>query len=137
MNVRNCKRCRRLFNYIAGPPVCPACRDEIEKEFQKVKKYIEENKDRSVTEVAEACEVDVQQIKQWVREERLQFSENSMVGLNCERCGVMIRSGRYCDKCKAEMTSSFNNAIGRNHPAQAITEDNKRSSSAKMRYLEN
>ena len=39
MNVRNCKECGRLFNYIAGPPICPACKEELEKKFQKAKEY--------------------------------------------------------------------------------------------------
>ena len=30
MNVRNCRKCGKIFNYIAGPFVCPACREELE-----------------------------------------------------------------------------------------------------------
>ena len=44
MDVRTCRRCKRLFNYITGPVICPGCREEVEKEFQIVKKYIEENR---------------------------------------------------------------------------------------------
>ena len=35
MNVRNCKKCNRIFNYIAGPTICPACKEDLEKKFQK------------------------------------------------------------------------------------------------------
>ena len=92
MNVRNCRRCRKLFNYVVGPIVCPQCRDELEAEFQKVKKYVQEHPRVDIRTVSEECEVDVSQIRQWVREERLEFADDSAVGLNCERCGKIIKS---------------------------------------------
>ncbi len=77
MNVRNCKKCGKLFNHIMGMPICPACKDALEKSFQEVKKYIRENRMADIMEVAEACEVEVSQIKQWIREDRLEFTEDS------------------------------------------------------------
>ncbi len=137
MNVKNCRRCRRLFNYVVGPYICPQCREEIEKEFAVVKKYIEENPNKNINEVAEACDVDPQQLRQWIREERLQFSDDSAIGLECERCGVTIKSGKYCDKCKQEMAAGFNAAIGNDlkHMNQSDREKAKRESAAKMRFL--
>ena len=38
MEVRNCRKCGRIFNYVAGMPICPACRERIEEKFQEVKK---------------------------------------------------------------------------------------------------
>ncbi len=58
MNVRNCRKCGKLFNYIMGVPICPACREKLEETFQVVKKYIRENKLADIKEVAEACEVE-------------------------------------------------------------------------------
>ncbi len=40
MNVRNCRKCGNLFNYVSGPPICMACREKLEEKFQEVKKYI-------------------------------------------------------------------------------------------------
>ena len=137
MDVRTCRRCKKLFNYLVGPIICPVCRDAIEEEFQTVKKYISDNRKCDIADVAEACDVDPQQIRQWIREDRLQFSEDSMVGINCELCGAMIRSGRYCDKCRTQMTNNLNRAFG--------IDQNKKSDSpsapvskgaAKMRFLE-
>ena len=134
MNVKNCKKCGRLFNYVAGMPVCPACREELEKKFVEVKEYISENKITGVTEVAEACGVDVRQIHQWVREERLEFSEDSAVGIDCELCGAMIRSGRFCDKCKTSMVKEFGDSIKK--PAAPKPEHKKNpKDNPKMRFL--
>ena len=33
MEVMNCRNCKRLFNYITGPMICPACKDKLEKKF--------------------------------------------------------------------------------------------------------
>lgn len=137
MNVRNCRKCRRLFNYVVGPIVCPACREEMEAEFQKVKKYVQENHHSDIRTVAAACEVDVDQIRQWVREERLEFADDSTMGLNCEKCGIMIKSGRYCDACKRSMSQAFSKVMetgrGTAAPAPKKKPDN---ANPKMRFLD-
>ena len=99
MNVRNCRKCGKLFNHIAGMPICPACKEKLEQTFQEVKKYVRENRTADIREVAEACNVEPAQIQQWIREDRLEFTEDSPVKLPCENCGTMIRSGKYCEKC--------------------------------------
>lgn len=43
MEVMNCRNCKRLFNYITGPMICPACKDKLEKKFGEVKQFIREN----------------------------------------------------------------------------------------------
>lgn len=138
MNVKNCRRCRRLFNYVVGPYICPECREALEQEFNIVKKYINENPHSNINEVAEACDVNPQEIRQWIREERLQFSDDSMIGISCERCGATIRSGKYCDKCKQEMTAGFNAALGKNSqiPVKDELESRKRDNAAKMRFID-
>lgn len=135
MDVRNCRKCGKLFNYAMGPIICPQCRDLQEEKFQEVKAYVSDHSGCGIAEVSEACDVTPQQIKQWLREERLQFSEESAVGLNCEVCGALIRCGRFCDKCKATMTQNFQNAYQK--PAAPEPEKKKDfKDSARMRYLD-
>lgn len=137
MNVRNCRRCKKLFNYVVGAIVCPSCREELEAEFQKVKKYVQENRHSDIRTVSDACEVPVDQIRQWVREERLEFSDDSTVGLNCEKCGRMIKSGRYCDDCKRDMTQSFSRVMAAGRGTAANVEKPKPDrSNPKMRFLD-
>ncbi len=134
MEVVACSRCRRLFNYISGPKTCPNCLEAMEEEFQKVKKYIQENKGSTIGQVAEECEVSEKQIREWVRQERLEFAEGSNIGVNCEKCGQMIRSGRFCDKCKAAMTNSLNEVLESGKPkVEPKKKDPK--DSPKMRFL--
>lgn len=100
MEVRPCKQCKRLFNYLSGAPICQGCKDDLEKKFVEVKEYVREHPAGGINEVAEANEVTPNQIRRWIREERLAFSEDSDIGLDCESCGKMIRSGRLCQQCK-------------------------------------
>lgn len=134
MDVKNCKRCRRLFNYISGQPICPACREELEAEFQKVKKYIQDHRNATVAQVAEECEVEESQIRQWVREERLMFAEGSVSGIACEVCGTPITSGRFCDKCKAGMINDLSRA-GRQPKVAEQPKITRTTRENKMRFL--
>ena len=43
MEVKNCKECGRLFNYMGGAPLCDGCRKKLEQKFQEVKQYMDEN----------------------------------------------------------------------------------------------
>ena len=65
MDVRNCKGCGKLFNYMSGAQLCPECRAKLEKKFSSVKDYIDEHPQASISQVAEDMDVSVKQIKQW------------------------------------------------------------------------
>lgn len=136
MDVRNCRKCGRVFNYVAGPPICPACKEANESKFQDVKKYVQEHKSAGVQEIAEACDVQHGQINQWIREERLVFADDSPIGIGCEGCGAMIKTGRYCEKCKVDIARGLTSAIKRpefsEEPKGRGTKDNPR-----MRFLDN
>lgn len=134
MDVKNCRKCRRLFNYIGGAPICPSCKEELEAKFQEVKKYIQDHRNATVTEVAEECDVEESQIRQWVREERLMFADGSVAGIACETCGVPITSGRFCDKCKASMINGLA-AAGRRPQMAQPQQTPRRGSETKMRFL--
>ncbi|MCL2718922.1 MAG: flagellar protein [Lachnospiraceae bacterium] len=134
MNVRNCRVCRRIFNHVIGPPICPQCREEKEKKFQEVKKYIQDQRGATINQVAEDCEVEINQINQWIREERLQFAEDSPIRVACEKCGTMIRAGTYCEKCKVEMANTLGSAYKKEAPAPEAPAK-KTSDRDKMRFL--
>lgn len=131
MELMNCRSCKRLFNYITGEKLCPDCKKALEEKFEEVKIFIEDNPGKNINQVAEECEVSVQQIKKWVREERLSFSDDSLVGLECERCGRMVHSGRFCSKCAGNLVDSMNAAYKKDEEYRR-----KVSNVAKMHFLE-
>ena len=135
MDVRNCKHCGRLFNYLGGDPICSACRDRIEAKFHDVREYIRANPRATVQQVSDENDVSVSQIRQWVREERLEFSKDSPVGIECENCGASIRTGRFCKNCKDKMKNAFSSAIDKPEPV-AATPFQKPKKDNRMRFLQ-
>ena len=90
MNVRNCKKCGKIFNYVSGPPICPQCKDALEEKFQEVRKYIQDNRHATIPQVSEACEVSTNQIQQWLRDERLELTEGSVRIVKRRLCPVVF-----------------------------------------------
>ncbi len=134
MDIRNCRRCGRIFNYDGRSPICPACLKKAEEDFQKVKEYVRSNPNSGIGAVANECEVDIAQIRQWVREERLEFSSSAGTDMFCESCGKPITTGRYCNECKKKMAIDMDKSIVR--PAAPKPEPAKRDSEGnKMRFL--
>lgn len=131
MELMNCSKCKKLFNYITGEKLCPACKEIMEEKFQEVRKYIEEHPRENINRVSEECGVSIRQIKLWVREERLSFTDDSLVGLECERCGRMIHSGRFCKECAGGLADAMNNAYRREQKNTI-----RKTASGKMRFLD-
>lgn len=135
MDVRTCQRCKKIFNYVAGQQVCASCKRELEVLFKDVRLFIRRNPQASIQQVAEECEVEARQIKQWIREERLSFSNDSAVGIECERCGKSIKTGRYCEECKKETLNDLKSVQrGQNSDSiKSVPESSERKS--QMRFL--
>ncbi len=134
MNLKNCSRCGKMYNYVAGPNLCDPCKKAIEESFQKVKQYIDENPRASLQQIAEDNEVTTKQLQQWIREERLMFSKDSPIQLVCEKCGELISTGRFCAKCKSTMANTLNNSFAK--PKQALQQAVKKEPKSGMRFLD-
>lgn len=133
MDVRTCKRCGSLFNFMGQMPLCPACTKALEELFPKVKQFIYDNPGAHIDQVAKECGVSVSIIKRWVREERLAFAEGSSVGLDCEKCGKSILTGRYCPECKRTVQDEFGSMYQK--PKVVAAAPKPQSSSGKMRFI--
>lgn len=112
MEIVTCRKCGKLFNHIRGQLICPVCQKEAEEKFTEVKQYIYEHPKVGVRELSEACEVSSTQINRWIREERLCFSDDSPITINCESCGASIRTGRLCHSCKSKLSDEIAGAAG-------------------------
>ena len=135
MDVRNCRGCGRLYNYVGGGyTLCPVCMEELDKKFTVVKNYIRDNPRATIQQIAEDNDVTIPQIQRWVREERLIFSDDSPIGIDCECCGAMIKSGRFCDKCKDSMQKNLSSAYKRSEPENRMEKSSR--DSARMRFLD-
>lgn len=134
MDIRNCRSCGKMIQYMgAGPQMCGECRKKLDESFTRVKEYLKENPNCSINDLSENAEVSITQINQWIREERLIFSKDSPIGIPCERCGKTIRSGRYCKDCKDNLVKALGGGI-KSAPAQPGKING--STKARMRFLD-
>lgn len=106
MQLRNCRRCGKLFNYV-GKPICNECVQQDEKDFELVKAYIYDHPKATITEVSKETGVSVKKITKFLKEERLELAEDSPAWLTCESCGVEIRTGRFCKECSMKLKNNI------------------------------
>lgn len=135
MDVKNCKGCGKLFNYLSGPPLCPNCIQALDLKFEEVKEYVYDHPRVGMQEVSEEMDVSIPQIKQWIRDERLAFSEDSMIALECEGCGASIRTGRYCKACKDKLAKGLTDLYPQNDKKESNKKGSNIIDNPKMRFL--
>jgi flagellar operon protein (TIGR03826 family) len=109
--VRNCRRCGKIYNYLGGAPICPECKKQDEEDFVKVKEYLYQNRGASINQVSTDLDISVEKIRRYLKEGRLEItSEDGNMVLECENCGKSIKSGRFCPECERELEAGFRGA---------------------------
>ncbi len=119
MDIRNCKRCGKVFNFVGGTSVCGECAKQEQEDFEKVREYLFSHPNSTTLEVTKATGIDPKVISRLLKEGRL-LADNIQVSdaeeLRCEKCGQAISKGRFCEKCVTEMKNEFQKAA----PSPAI-----------------
>lgn len=74
---------------------------EEEEKYRQVKDYVMIHPKATVVQVSEANGVLPKKIFEWIREDRMEFSEDSeFAWFECLKCGKKIKSGTLCNRCK-------------------------------------
>lgn len=132
MEVKNCVKCKKIFQYLSGPQLCPNCKDQEEKDFQAVKDYLRANPKATITEVSEELEMSVDKITRYLREGRLEIAPGSAIILECERCGAPITTGRFCSSCSGRLEGDLKST------SQELKDRaNRATQQSLMKYLKN
>jgi uncharacterized protein len=109
MDIRNCKRCGKVFNFI-GFAVCSECAKQEQEDFEIVREYLFSHPNSTTIEVTNATGIDPKVISRLVKEGRLLVDNIQITDgeeFKCEKCGQAIFKGRFCEKCAGEMKSEF------------------------------
>lgn len=106
-DVKNCRRCRKIFMYSTGPQICDACKKLEDEEYEKVRIFVRDFPGATVQEVSRETEVPIQLIYRFLKEGRLEVSESSPIALQCENCGIRIKSGRFCITCSKRLANDM------------------------------
>ncbi|RKI38287.1 flagellar protein [bacterium D16-51] len=132
MEIKTCRECRRLFNYLSGDNLCPECKKKLEKKFQEVKEYIRDHENVVINQISKDCKVSISQIKIWIREDRLHATDEESVCCHCENCGMSIPFGNFCNICKYQLINKIENAF----EVDKLQKDTKpKKDSPKMRFI--
>jgi flagellar operon protein (TIGR03826 family) len=133
-DVRNCRKCGKIFNYI-GSPICQVCKQAEEEDFKAIKDYLYRNPGSSITQVSAELDISVEKIRRFLKDGRLEITgdDGNMI-LECENCGKSIKSGRFCDDCERNLASGFKSAANQmKSEIDSISEASRKAIG--MRYL--
>ncbi len=106
-SMRNCPKCGNVFTYIKTP-ICPDCQEKEEQIFETVRRFLKDNPNKTLQEVADETEVSVKKILKYIREGRIDLGD-STITFPCENCGKPINRGNYCPDCAKKIKSKFSN----------------------------
>jgi flagellar operon protein (TIGR03826 family) len=113
MEVRNCKRCGKMFQFI-GSYICMNCIRQDDEDFRKIKEYVLDHPGVSPVDVSEATGIDIKTISRFLREGRLEAEGLDLAvdesGMVCENCRRPIKSGRFCESCAHNLQQQFKKA---------------------------
>ncbi|MFJ7831953.1 TIGR03826 family flagellar region protein [Peribacillus sp. NPDC097284] len=109
MDLFNCPNCNSIFVKTKFRDVCDACYKEEEAQFDKVYDYIRKKSNRtaSMVQVVDATGVEEELIIKFVKTGKLRIAQFPNLGIPCEKCGAVIRSGRLCDACSQSIRAGL------------------------------
>lgn len=135
MAIKNCRQCGRIFSHPVSV-ICPVCKREQERDFEKVRDYLRENADAGIHEVSERTGVSVKVITKYLREGRLQAAGiTTAIELACENCGAAIQTGQLCDGCKANLQKEFHREKKGSQKAKAADTGKKKKKKEKEKMF--
>lgn len=135
MEVKVCKRCKKLYQHVIGPSVCPQCKKGEEEQFKIVKEYLKKNPGETIITVSNETGVPIGLIESFLRQGRLEVSTDSPMAISCEKCGKRISTGKYCNQCKTHMVEELN-GVAKEIKGTYVGSDDKKETRDRMRYLQ-
>ena len=134
-DVRNCRKCGKIFTYMGGSPICPACKQADEGDFKRIKEYLYDNPGAGLNQVSVELDISVEKIKRFLKDGRLEIvAEEGNMFLECESCGKSIKSGRYCGDCERNLAANLKTTASQMKSELDSISDSTRKAIG-MRYL--
>ena len=132
MNIVQCMFCKKPFASIGGR-ICPACNEQIDKDFITVRDYIYEHKHSNIDRISKETEVSKQVIMHLLKEGRLIIDSPDGDGLLlCEMCKKPINTGRLCKECVGKVATSMDKNVTDNKKPEPEAPEQNIKGSAKI-----
>ena len=94
-----CAWCHRPLKEDSESDLCPGCQESMR--FREVREYVRKHNVNEF-QLAETFGIPLRQVKQWIREGRLEYKEDAfqrLTNLHCQNCGREIKFGNLCPEC--------------------------------------
>jgi protein-arginine kinase activator protein McsA len=109
MELRNCRKCQKLFISISGRLICQECYEVEEEKYDRILKYLGTHPDASIKEICEATQNSEESVVELVKKGKITL--NVSVVYRCEICGKKITSGKACPECRKKMEEELDKVI--------------------------
>lgn len=125
--VRNCPKCRGIFNYNGIRDICSKCAADEEVMYETVYRFLRKRENRAATvqQIVIATGVEEELLHKWVRKGRLQPALFPNLGYPCEKCGEITQVGTLCKDCQADIKNELNRLDAVVEFRQSIAEKEK------------
>lgn len=101
-----CEYCKGdLVMVSLGTYQCVACGRNNYDDYRKIRNYIEKHGATPAAVIARNTKVKLKTIEQLFAEEYLEIPSSETTPIRCNKCGMPIRTGNYCDSCKDSFKS--------------------------------
>ncbi len=100
MPLAKCARCKKPFQKLRSP-VCPACQDAEDADYEKVKQVLEREPDLNAEQVAKRAEVGVECVWRMLDLGLIASAVSIAATIRCGRCGApaISASKKLCEAC--------------------------------------
>lgn len=109
MALSNCARCGSLFSKI-NRPICPGCDRKEDAQLEEANQWLRDNPGKTISALSDSTGISRHHILKWVRQKRVSLADKSEIMI-CKRCGDIIWSGTFCDRCKLDLAYSVGEGI--------------------------
>ena len=107
----NCPRCGNKYSRPElGVYVCSVCRFHERMDYALVRSRCEKRADITIEEAVKTTNIGLNQRERIKREVKIGINELANSKYNCQKCGVVIAYGRYCEDCKKRIGEELRNA---------------------------
>ncbi|MDD7147484.1 MAG: hypothetical protein SOY45_05720 [Lachnospiraceae bacterium] len=132
-----CEECGGIMIFKGvGEYHCEDCRHVQYDDYGKARLYIEKHHGANAAQVEAATGVSQKTIRQMLKDNKLEISQDSTAFLKCEICGASIRSGKLCSKCEMNYHRRLEEEQRQTKNMQGFGNAKKGDSGAKRFYYE-
>ena len=103
-----CEHCRGMLTYRGlGEYQCQICGETALDNMGKVQAYLKEHPDAGAFDIAEATGIELDKVFALINQGSIDIIKNTQKVTECQKCGVLTRTGRYCEQCTKKLAGDI------------------------------